>query len=239
MSAVIRSTDSNAKSGDSNEHVRSRRGQPTWEIARAYPLQGEWTEESYLSVVDTLGGYVELNDGCLDFPPMPSLRHQFILEFLFDQLRQHLKQSRTAGRAVASPFPVRLWNGQFREPDIVFLRPEQITNVDRQPTGADLAIEIVSPGEEARERDFETKRAEYAQARIAEYWIVDPEARTIHVLTLDGVEPDGTYRVHGEFTSGETATSLLLDGFRVAVDAVFRAGEGETGPSDSAPSGRS
>jgi Uma2 family endonuclease len=190
-------------------------------------MQGEWTEETYLSVVDSLGGYVELADGCLEFPPMPSLRHQYIFECLFDLLREHLKRSRTTGRVIASPFPVKLWKGQFREPDLVYLKPERIVDVDRQPTGADLVVEIVSPGDESRERDHDTKRAEYAQARIFEYWIVDPETRTIHVLTLEGVAPGGAYHVHGEFKGGETATSLLLEGFRVSVDDVFKAGEGE------------
>jgi Uma2 family endonuclease len=203
-----------------------------------YPRQGEWNEANYLDIVDSVGGFVELNDGCLEFPPMPSFRHQFIFEFLFDLLRRYLKQSGTPGRAVAPPFPVRLWGSQFREPDIAFLGPARIVNLDRQPTGAELIIEIVGPGEDARERDYETKRAEYAQARIPEYWIVDPETRTIHVLTLDGVEPGGPYRVHGEFKAGETATSLLLEGFRVSVDDVFAAGEGGVLGTEHAPSRR-
>jgi hypothetical protein len=45
----------------------------------------------------------------------------------------------------------------------------------------------------------------------------------ILVLTLDG----SAYRVHGEFARGATATSLLLPGFTVSVDAVFAAGESE------------
>ncbi|HEX6983783.1 MAG TPA: Uma2 family endonuclease, partial [Planctomycetaceae bacterium] len=167
----------------------------------------------------------------------PSLRHQFIFEFLFDSVRAHLRRSGTPGRAVSPPFPVRLWTGQFREPDIVYLRPERITNVDRQPTADDLVMEIVSA--DARELDFAKKRQEYARAGIPEYWIVDPETRTVTVLTLDGVEPGGPYRVHGEFKPGETATSLLLPGLAVSVDDVFAAGEGGTAPAEGAtPSGR-
>lgn len=39
-------------------------------------------------------------------------------------------------------------------------------------TGADLAVEVVS--EDDPGRDLITKRLEYAQAGIPEYWIVDP-----------------------------------------------------------------
>jgi Uma2 family endonuclease len=38
--------------------------------------------------------------------------------------------------------------------------------------GADLVVEIVNRDDPAR--DLETKRAEYAEAGIPEYWIVDP-----------------------------------------------------------------
>lgn len=83
-------------------------------------------------------------------------------------------------------------------------------------------MEIVSDGAENRKRDLETKRQEYAKARIAEYWIVDPQEQRVTVLTLDGQ----TYREHGVFSPGQQATSVLLPGFVVAVAAVFAAGQG-------------
>ncbi|MBI3463073.1 MAG: Uma2 family endonuclease, partial [Planctomycetes bacterium] len=89
-----------------------------------------------------------------------------------------------------------------------------------------LVMEVVSEGAESRKRDLETKRREYAAAGIPEYWIVDPEEQKVTVLTLDG----GTYRVHGEFRPGETATSVLLRGFAVAVRDVFA-----VGPADETP----
>jgi len=80
----------------------------------------------------------------------------------------------------------------------------------------------VSEGPENRKRDLETKRNDYAAAGIPEYWIIDPEERQITVLILQGKE----YREHGVFGSGTDASSVLLPGFAVAVDAVFAAGEG-------------
>ena len=47
----------------------------------------------------------------------------------------------------------------------------------------DLVIEVVSPSN--RGRDLLTKRSLYARAGVREYWLVDPEARTIEILTLD------------------------------------------------------
>ena len=205
----------------------SRRGEPTWEVVRLYPQQGEWTEEAYLAIRGQFGGIVELSDGCLEFPAVPSTPiHQDLMLFFLDRLRQHV-EPRKLGRVYPAPLGVRLWKGKWREPDLMFVRPEQVPDRHRQPTGADLVLEVVSPHPDDRQRDLEEKRAEYATAGFAEYWIVDPETRTITVLTLDGVPAGGPYRVHGEFRTGQTAASVLLPGFTAKVDAVFAAGEND------------
>jgi Uma2 family endonuclease len=85
--------------------------------------------------------------------------------------------------------------------------------------GADLAIEVVSDDAESRDRDLSTKRLEYANAGISEYWIVDPRDRSLSILTLE----DGTYHVHGKYLPGQQARSLLLEGFAVDVTSIFAA----------------
>lgn len=121
---------------------------------------------------------------------------------------------------LVAPYRVRLRRGKFREPDILYVGPARTIHA-RYSEGADLVIEILSPSRQDRQRDLVIKRAEYAAARIPEYWIVDPETTTITVLTLDG----DAYRVHGEFQPGATATSVLLPGFSVDVTDCFAAAE--------------
>ena len=171
---------------------------------------------------------IELSDGCLEFLPMPTPFHQCIAQFLFEILKAWVV-ARALGEVFIAPLPVRLWAGKIREPDVVFVRPGRILNRHRPPAGADLAIEVVSPGEENRERDLNKKRAEYAAAGVTEYWIVDPQENRIVVLTLDG----SVYQVHGEFAPRTQATSVLLAGFAVDVAAVFAAGAGPTPPPQS------
>jgi Uma2 family endonuclease len=86
-----------------------------------------------------------------------------------------------------------------------------------------LAIEVVSEREENRERDLHVKPKEYAEAGIPAYWIVDPEEAQITVLRLDGK----SYRPHGIFKKGETATSVELPGLEIPVAEVFAVGEGQ------------
>ena len=199
----------------------SRPGDPPWEIAFLFPPQGQWTEADYLTLQEKTTRLIELSDGSVEVLPMPTPFHQRIVRFLFRMLEAFVI-AQGAGEVFFAPLPIRLWPGNFRDPDLVFFRPGRLTDPHRQPQGADLAMEVVSPEEEDRQRDLTIKREEYARAGILEYWIVDPQERRISVLSLDGQ----AYRVHGEFGPGTTASSLLLSAFAVSVDAVFAAGEG-------------
>jgi Uma2 family endonuclease len=197
----------------------SQPGEPPWEVAFLFPTQGHWSEEEYLAL-DT-NRLVELSNGCLEVLPVPTMAHQFIVKFLL-RILDDFVTAQGLGAVLFAPLPVWLWTGTYREPDLVFLRRGRRKRRG-QPEGADLVMEVVSEGAENRKRDLETKRQEYAAAGIAEYWIIDPEENRVTVLTLDGQ----AYRVHGEFSRGATATSVLLPGFGVAVDAVLAAGDAE------------
>lgn len=200
---------------DEFDAVRSHRGGPTWEIARHFPKQGEWTEQDFLALTDQR--HIEFNDGCVEFLPLPTKTHQDLLFYLSMALAAFVKP-RKLGRIYTSGYRVKLRDGQIREPDVLFVANGR-TLTQQFAVGADLVIEILSPGKDNRERDLIDKRAEYAADGIPEYWIVDPEQLTITILVLDG----GEYRIHGEFKTGETATSLLLPGFAVDVRECFAA----------------
>ena len=199
----------------------SERGDPAWAVALLFPPQGQWTEDEYLALEKRTRRLVELSDGQIEVLPMPNPVHQRIAGYLY-RLLQACVAALGSGEVFFAPLPIRLWAGKYRDPDVVYLKPGRISDPRRQPEGADIVVEIVSEDEEDRQRDLVTKRREYAQAGIAEYWIVDPKTETILVLALDG----SAYRVHGEFPRGTTATSVLLPSFAVEVTAVFGAGLG-------------
>ena len=196
---------------------RLRLGEPTWGITSLFPLQGDWTEAEYLAL--KTNRLLELRDGFLEVLPMPTILHQLLVMFLRDQLQAFVSAHAT-GLVLVAPLPVRLWSKTFREPDVLYARPERVSNVKGYPAGADLVMEVVSDDAESRKRDYDDKRQDYAQAGIAEYWIVDPAEERLTVLTLDG----SMYRQHGEFHRGQQATSRLLPGFALDVNAVFAQG---------------
>ena len=189
-------------------------GEPAWEVATLFPAQGAWSEEEYLSL-DT-NHLVEFSHGHIEVLPMPSDKHQSIVFFLSALLGAFARKS--GGKVLFAPLRLRLWPDKIREPDLLFLA--DANDPRRQNaywTGADLVIEVVSPDDPAR--DLVTKRSEYAQAGIPEYWIVDPQAETITVLRLDGA----AYVEHGVFQRGEVATSAHYAGLQAPVSNVLDA----------------
>lgn len=159
---------------------------------------------------------VELVDGCLEFLPKPTYSHQRLVRFLFLQLNRAALQS-GRGEASFAPCPIRLWDSHFREPDVFFLSAERIARGEDPPQGAEIVIEVLSPGSTNRQRGLVNKRADYARACVPEYWIIDPEQATATVLVLQGTK----YEVHGHFEAGTTAHSVCLPEFSVDVTSLF------------------
>jgi Uma2 family endonuclease len=150
-----------------------RYGVPTWEIAELFPTQGTWTESEYFKVETQRR--IEFSHGFLEFLPFPTAHHHRICGFLYRGLNAFVL-GLNCGEVLFSGVRVRLWSGKFREPDVLFMRSEHANRItDEYWDGADLVMEVVSSGDEDRRRDLKTKRQEYAQAGIPEYWIVDPE----------------------------------------------------------------
>jgi Uma2 family endonuclease len=189
---------------------------PRWavEVAQLWPPQGEWTEADYFALPD-VNRFVELSEGELVMPPPPTDTHQAIVGEIYVALRAFV-QERNLGVVRFAPLPVRLWPGKIREPDILFVATEHADRIGEQIYGPpDLVVEVLSPATQRTDR--QAKAAEYARAGVREYWIVDPEAKTIEVFVLR----EERYRLLGKWGEGETARSELLEGFEVAVKEIF------------------
>ncbi len=103
------------------------------------------------------------------------------------------------------------------QPDLIFVSRERehiITRANIQ--GApDLLVEILSPSTGRLDRT--TKRDLYARHGVKEYWIADPEARTVVVMLLK----DGEFESVGGYGMEDTLTSPTLEGFSVSLDRIF------------------
>ena len=178
------------------------------------PLQGLWTQTQYLRLTDYARLLIEFTDGRLEVLPMPTDRHQAILQYLFLALAPLV--GARGGTVRFAPLRLRIREDKFREPDLLLVRDAgDPRRRDDYWRGADLVVEVVSADDP--QRDTQVKRGDYAEARIPEYWIVNPLDETITVLTLAGAE----YAEHGVFRRGQQAESASLEGFVVGVADVF------------------
>lgn len=190
---------------------------PAWDVARLFPDQGHWTERDYLELTAHQPRLVEWTDGSIEVLPVSKTSHQRLVAYLYSAMLA-FAGPRRLGTVLFAPLRVRLRAGQYREPDLVFMLASHADRVGEEFwSGADLVMEVVSDDPESRRRDLEIKPREYAAAGIAEYWIVEPQAGRITVLSLW----DGSYIVHGRFGREDRTTSALLTGFEVETATLF------------------
>ncbi|MFW6083934.1 MAG: Uma2 family endonuclease [Gemmatimonadota bacterium] len=134
------------------------------------------------------GNRYEAIEGGLYMTPAPSVRHQRILFRLQRELAVLLVDS-GHGEILFAPVGVRFPATQEGvQPDILFVSNERrgIVAPDELKGAPDLVVEILSPNTAARDRDL--KRRLYQRQGVAEYWIVDPEAKSVDVWRF-GDEP--------------------------------------------------
>ena len=169
-----------------------------------------WTYEAMVEELPESNLPMELWDGEIVMSPTPTPSHQNVvlrLSFLLDEFTRESK----AGKVFVSPLDVVLSEHRVMQPDILFIAKNNLGIVQDRIRGVpNLAVEVVSPG--SWKRDRVEKKALYEQVGIAEYWIVDPESRSIEVFAL----AKGLYRLHSRAVDAQLAKSKLLPGFKVS-----------------------
>jgi Uma2 family endonuclease len=179
------------------------------------PEQGFWTYDDYAALPDD-GRRYEIVNGVLYMSPSPSWSHQEIVGEIFSHLRTYLRTTGSGG-AFMAPIDVELAPNVVFQPDVVvLLKANRKKLKERHIVGApDLAVEIVSPSSETHDRH--KKIDAYARAGVPEYWIVDPDARTVEVLAWE----KGEYQSQGVYRGKATLPSQIVPGLSVQVEQFF------------------
>jgi Uma2 family endonuclease len=175
---------------------------------------GTWTYDDLFSLPDD-GRRYEIIEGELYEMPSPNWAHATVIANLIALLIPIV--TRLGGLWRTAPLDVFFPGADPVQPDIVVLlpsgpaRPTQ-RGVEGPP---DLVVEVLSPSN--RGHDLFTKRALYARAGVREYWLVDPEARTVEVAVLDRDAFHTAQTASGE----ERVISPLLGGTAFPLTAIF------------------
>ena len=161
---------------------------------------------------------VEYLNGDIVMTPARSPHHQMVVANLLLLLGQHAKQ-KDLGLVLPAPLDVVLAReAQITQPDLIFVGKDHRNKLLARSivNGApDLVIEILSPS--TARMDRKVKLLLYAQHGVSEYWIVDPEDRSVEVYVLDG----DSFRIGGIYMTGDTIDAGKFADAAVTVDSVF------------------
>ena len=154
----------------------------------------------------------ELIDGELVEVEVPTWSHEKITGWLVFFLRAWAEGG-PAGHVIASGYKVRISERRGVMPDVQFYRQGNDAGGD-QPAGLvrgrpDLVVEVVSPSSQRYDRV--TKLRWYAQAGVPEYWLVDPQARTVERLVLR----EGSYVIAASLADDETLRPETFPGLEI------------------------
>jgi Uma2 family endonuclease len=116
-----------------------------------------------------------------------------------------------------APLDVRLGADTALQPDVVYVANAHaaIIQEDYIRGTPDLVVEILSPSTAAHDRA--TKLPLYAQAGVGEMWIIDPQAKTVEILRLQGDK----YFVEAALTGRQSLTSVCFPGWELPLQDLF------------------
>ncbi len=179
--------------------------------------------EEYLEYIDSNNRLYELFNGELVEVPPESGFNSGIATKLLIHFAQIIDYLRVRGHGLELEV-----NGEPRNryPDLTIIKAEHIEQLRSRNTvrlsmaPPDLVVEIVSPGNLQRDRDYIAKRNQYLDSakqtlrerEIPIYWIVDPQVREIMVLTLtqSGYQ-EQVYRGSDKLQFQDTVLNLTAD----------------------------
>ncbi|HHV12715.1 MAG TPA: Uma2 family endonuclease [Clostridiales bacterium] len=143
------------------------------------PQQRLTTIEEYEALPNDIRA--EIFDGQIQYMASPSQLHQTILLELSSMLNSYVKERKGSCKVLPAPFDVKLNDVPLTivQPDIIIVCDKDKLDGKRCNGAPDFIIEIVSPGNASD--DYIKKLYYYKNYGVREYWIVDPNRRTISV----------------------------------------------------------
>jgi Uma2 family endonuclease len=182
-------------------------------VAEAKP-KTKLTSEDYLTTSDDERW--ELLDGELVKPLSPNTAHQTLAFYLVLTLGNFV-QEKGLGQVRFAPYDVVLSNFDVLQPDVLFVSAERehIISHENIQGAPDLVVEILSPS--TASRDWRIKLDLYAEHGVLEYWVVDPDAQRVWVMT----RREGALVEVGNYGREDVLASPILPGFSVSLDKVF------------------
>ncbi|MFD0960035.1 Uma2 family endonuclease [Paenibacillus chungangensis] len=191
-----------------NRDAQKKTADQVLEPPVTYEMYAEWPDD---------GQRYEIVDGIMELmSPRPSTTHQAVSGELAFIIKQSCRKDFLVFHA---PIDVVLSETTVVQPDILMIHRSREHIVTKRGIEGppDLVIEILSPS--SHKRDKLVKRKAYAAHGVAEYWIIDTEARTLEQYQLlEG----GRYELNNLFECNDTVTSDKIPCIGFVIEDIFR-----------------
>jgi Uma2 family endonuclease len=163
------------------------------------------------------GAPYQLIEGELIMTPAPNTSHQIISGNLNEKIRAFVKE-KNAGLLLYAPIDIYLDAKNVFQPDIVFISQQRrdIIKDDGIHGAPDMVIEILSPS--TAYYDLKKKYKIYEKFGVKEYWIVDPEIKSVELFSLT---EQGKFVLSAGLYEQGIVKSGILSGIEITLEEVF------------------
>lgn len=139
--------------------------------------QGEYTLDDYYRLPDDRR--VELIDGSFCEMLAPSLIHQDIVVHMHMCIYRYIQEKKKPCKVYEAPTDVQICcdNRNMVEPDLLVVCGRDKLRRFGIYGAPDFVLEVLSKS--TRKKDMSVKLTKYMEAGVREYWIIDPDRRTL------------------------------------------------------------
>jgi Uma2 family endonuclease len=159
----------------------------------------------------------ELLDGQIVQRSSPHYQHQSVIGNLFEALKIFVREKKS-GTVLFAPIDVYLDEENYVVPDLIYLSEENKNKLS--PEGyikgsPDIIAEVLSPS--TAKHDKGDKMKIYKKHRVAEYWLIDPKARSVEIYVFR----QNDYDLDEWQSETGIVKSTVLPGFTLNIESLF------------------
>lgn len=177
----------------------------------------------YMALVESSDQRYELIDGEVYLLASPSFQHQIVVNEIAWHLNNYFRDKTC--RSLTAPLDVRLFGFATRfeedpnvvQPDVVVICDQDKVSESGKYEGIPaLVIEVLSPS--TKGKDMVAKLNLYMKSGVSEYWIVNPDKRSILQYSFSDERDIDSFN---SYKQEETIESSVFEALKMSLDEVF------------------
>ncbi|MEO6168263.1 MAG: Uma2 family endonuclease [Chitinophagales bacterium] len=173
----------------------------------------KWTLQEYYKTPE--GVYFEIIHGIKYMAPSPFKIHQQVSRDLSYLLITYTRKY-DLGEILQAPLDVVLADDTVVQPDLIYIsKDNKLIQGDTIKGTPDALMEIISAGSVKKDREIKMKL--YCEAGVPEYWLIEPDHRSVEIYHLE----NGLYKRYCYAAESGQVTSIAIAGFVLNVGELF------------------